>query len=38
MHILREPALAGCWMIPGQIAFFFLKYDMQNCRFVTLTY
>jgi len=33
--ILREPALAGGLMIPGQIAFFFLKHDMQNCCFVT---
>jgi len=24
-------------MIPGQIAFFFLKHDMQNCCLVTLT-
>jgi len=34
--ILREPAsaLTGCWMIPCQIAFFFLEYDAQNCCFV----
>jgi len=38
-RILREPAsaLTGCWMIPGQIAFLFLKHDVQNCCFVTLT-
>jgi len=36
-YILREPALTGCWMILGQIAFFFLKHDMQNCCFVTMT-
>ena len=37
-RILREPALTGCWMIPGQIAFLFLKHNMQNCCFVTSTY
>ena len=29
--------LAGYWMIPGQVAFFFLIYDVQHCCFVTLT-
>jgi len=38
MPILREPALTGGWMIPGQLTFLFLKHDMQNCCFVTLTY
>jgi len=36
--ILREAAFTGCWMIPGQFTFLFLKHDMQNCCFVTLTY
>jgi len=37
--ILRQPSspLTGCWTIPSQIAFVFLKHDMQNCCFVTLT-
>ena len=29
MPVLREPALPGCWMIPDQIAFFFLKHDAK---------
>jgi len=24
--VLREPALTGCWIIPGQIAFFRIGY------------
>jgi len=38
MPILREAALTVCWMIPGQLTFLFLKHDMQNCCFVTLTH
>jgi len=37
MPNVRETAsaLTGYWMIPGQIAFFCLKNDIQNCCFVT---
>jgi len=36
--ILSVAALIGCWVISGQKTALFLKHDMQNCCFVTLTY
>ena len=34
---LRQPVLTGRWTIPGQLAFFVLEHDTQNCCFMTLT-